>query len=62
MFTINSIKIDVEPSGIYGDGQFIKDGKEHNKIYVELCSDKDCTQKIATKEAEIAISGNDADL
>lgn len=57
--TINSIKIDITPSGIYGTKQFVKEGTAHNKVYVELYSDEDCTQKIGTISSNVTISGND---
>lgn len=59
--TINSIKIDITPSGIYGNKQFIKDGVEHNKIYINLYSDDELKTKITQKPitTDIHISGNE---
>lgn len=57
--TINSIKINITPSGIYGNKQFIKDGTAHNKIYVEMYSDEETTNKLTTLESNITISGSD---
>ena len=57
--TINSIKIDITPSGIYGNRQFIKDNKAHNKAYIELYSDIDCTKLLDKKESTISITGSD---
>ena len=53
--TINSIRLNIIPSGIYGNKQFIKDGKEHNKIYVDFYSDKEMTQKLDTVGANVNI-------
>ena len=57
--TINSIKINITPSGIYGTKQFIKDDKQHNKAYIEVYSDKECTSLLSTKETNINITGSD---
>lgn len=59
--TINSIKINITPSGIYGNKQFIKDGKEHKKIYVDIYSDKELSNKLDTITTDIIIRGNDED-
>ena len=52
--TINSITINMTPSGIYGNKQ-IKD----NKIYVEQYSDIECTTLLNTKETNINVTGNE---
>ena len=61
--TINSIKIQITPMGIYGNMQFSKDGKEHDKIYVDVYSDKECTNKLEKEPlvTDITITGNDKD-
>ena len=60
--TINSIKLNIVSSGIYGDKQFIKDGSTHNKIYVDFYSDKEMTNKLTTKVANINIASNNINI
>lgn len=57
--TINSIKIDIKPNGIYGNKQFIQNDKAHNTAYIEVYSDQECTNLLTTKETNINITGND---
>lgn len=57
--TINSLKINIKPNGIYGNRQFIQDNKPHNTAYVEVYSDLECTKLLTTKETKITITGND---
>ena len=57
--TINSVTIRIKPSGIYGNKQFIKDGAEHKKVYVELYSDQEFSNKIATEVSNVNITGDD---
>ena len=59
--TINSVTIQIKPSGIYGNKQFVKDGVAHNKVYVEVFQDEDFSQKLDTKVGNVTISGSDAD-
>lgn len=54
--TINSITMKITPSGIYGNKQFTKNNQEHNKIYIELYSDIECTNQITEKIADINIA------
>ena len=46
--TINSIKVNINPSGIYGGNQFKKDNAVHNKVYIDFYSDKELTNKLTT--------------
>ena len=57
--TINSIKINITPNGIYGTKQFIKDGVSHNKVYIEIYKEEECTNKLDTITSNITITGND---
>ena len=57
--TINSITIKMKPSGIYGNKQFIKDGKEHKKVYVELYRDAEFLDKFSTVTSDVIVSGDD---
>lgn len=57
--TINSIQVDVLARGIYGQNQFTKDGKAHNKIYVEFYSDENLENKLTTLTSDIVITGDD---
>ncbi len=57
--TINSIKIEMTPSGIYGNKQFIKDGVAHNRVYIEFYSDEETKNKLTTLESPVTITGND---
>lgn len=57
--TINSIKIDIKPKGIYGNKQFIKDNKPHNTAYIEVYSNQEATNLLTTKETNINITGSD---
>ncbi len=57
--TINSITIKMKPNGIYGNKQFIKDGKEHKKVYVELYDDSEFSNKFSTVTSNVTISGDD---
>ncbi len=57
--TINSVTIKMKPSGIYGEEQFIKDGKPDRKVYVELYQDSEFTEKINTISSNVTISGDD---
>ena len=57
--TINSITIKIQPSGIYGNKQFIKDGKEHKKVYIELYKDAEFLDKLSTVTSDVNISGDD---
>ena len=57
--TINSVTIKMTPSGIYGNKQFVKDGKEHNKIYVEFYGDENFSDKISTEISDLMITGSD---
>ena len=59
--TINSVKVNIQTSGIYGNKQFIKNNKAHNIFTVELYSDIECTNKLKTIDAKIEITGNDTD-
>lgn len=60
--TINSIKINITPKGIYGDKQFKKDGKTHNKIYVDVYEDLELTKKVGDSIVkDVTITGNDYD-
>ena len=44
--TINSIKVNISPSGIYGNDQFKKDNTTHNKVYIDFYSDENLTNKL----------------
>ena len=57
--TINSVKIQMTPSGIYGNQQFIKDGVEHNKIYIDFYSDENLENKLTTLTTDIHVTGTD---
>ena len=57
--TINSITIKMQPSGIYGNKQFIKDGKEHKKVYIELYKDAEFLDKFSTVTSDVVVSGDD---
>lgn len=57
--TINSLKINVTPTGIYGNNQFTKNGKTDNKIYVDIYNNEDLTDTPVTLESNITITGND---
>lgn len=57
--TINSITIKMNPKGIYGDKQFIKDGKDHRKVYVELYRDEEFSDKIGVYDSNVNITGSD---
>ena len=59
--TINSIKVNITPSGIYGNDQFKKDNTEHNKIYIDFYSDEELTNKLTSTPltTDIHINGND---
>lgn len=54
--TINSIKLKVNATGVYG--QFVKDGKQHNKFYIEIYGDADLTNKLTTIDSDITIVDN----
>ena len=58
--TINSIRINIIPSGIYGGSQFTLNNKEHNKVYVRLYSNEDATDDDYIKEEikDITIKSN----
>lgn len=57
--TINSLSLKVNCSGVYG--QFIKDGKTHNKFYLEVYKDVDLTDKVKTLVSDITINGDEVD-
>lgn len=59
--TINSVRVMLEPTGIYGNKQFIKNGVEHNKVYVEFYSDAETSTKLKTIESPITITGSEKD-
>ncbi|MEE3343334.1 MAG: hypothetical protein VZS44_04505 [Bacilli bacterium] len=54
--TINSLKIQVDSSGIYG--QFVKDNSPHNKYYIDIYTDAECKHKITTLTSDINIDGS----
>lgn len=56
--TINSIKLDINTSGIYGNKQFIKDDKVHNKIYVTFYKDAELVDanKLTTVVTDVNIT------
>ena len=57
--TINSIKLDMTATGIYGDSQFIKDGSSHRKVYVTFYSDENKEHELTTLTSDITINGDD---
>lgn len=57
--TINSVTIRMRPKGIYGNNQFIKDGKEHKKVYVEFYEDAEFSQKLGVYNSNVTITGSD---
>ena len=60
--TINSINISMTTKGIYGNKQFIKNGKEHNKIYIEMYDDVELTNKLGDDiSTNVTINGNEDD-
>ena len=54
--TINSLKINVTSSGVYG--QFIKDNNPHNKYYIDIYSDQGLTHKLTTLTSDATINEN----
>lgn len=52
--TINSLKLNVISSGVYG--QFIKNGNEHNKYYIDIYSDSELSNKLTTLTSDITIN------
>ena len=56
--TINSIKLDIDTTGVYGNKQFLKDGKAHNKIYVTFYKDAEFTEenKLETIDVDVNIT------
>lgn len=58
--TINSIKIKVNSTGVYG--QFIKDGQAHNKFYIDIYSNSDLSDDshLTTLTSDISIDGDTA--
>lgn len=54
--TINSLKLNVKSSGVYG--QFEKDGKTHNKYYIDIYSDQELTNKLTTLTSDINITND----
>ena len=59
--TINSISIDITTKGIYGNNQFKKDGKSHNKMYIEVYSDIELVNKLTEISTDVTINGNEND-
>ena len=59
--TINSVKIKINSTGVYG--QFIKDGKEHNKFYIDVYSNSDLSEDshLTTLTSDITIDGQTAE-
>jgi len=57
--TINSVKVQIVPTGIYGKKQFVKAGASHNKIYVDFYADELLENKLTTITTDITISGSD---
>ncbi|MBQ6494908.1 MAG: hypothetical protein IJI49_02790 [Bacilli bacterium] len=59
--TINSLKIKVNSTGVYG--QFIKSGQEHNVFYIDVYSDKELTNEnhLSTLTSNITITNNTAE-
>ena len=56
--TINSLSLKVNTTGVYG--QFVKDGVEHNKFYLEIYSDEELTDKKTTLISDVTVSDNTA--
>lgn len=56
--TINSIKLDIKSSGIYG--QFTKNGQPHNKYYIDIYSDAELTNKLTTLTSDLTIKDGQA--
>ena len=54
--TINSLKINVTTSGVYG--QFIKDNNVHNKFYIDIYSDAELNNKLTTVTSNVTINDN----
>ena len=59
--TINSLKLKVNSTGVYG--QFKKDGQEHNKFYINVYSSEEIsnTNLIKTLESNITITDTKAE-
>lgn len=57
--TINSIKVDIQANGIYGNRQFLKDGQPHPKIYIDFYQNEDLSDESKQMVADVNISGND---
>lgn len=57
--TINSVKVSMTASGIYGNAQFVKDGVEHRKVYLTFYSDEDCEHLLDTITSDVVITGDD---
>ena len=62
--TINSVVVNIDPDGVYENKQFVKDGKSHNKIYVNFYNSLETLQnggeKIATVSGDVSGSGDNA--
>jgi len=58
--TINSVILKINASGIYGNKQFLKDGKQHNVIYVNFYEDEEMTKKLTTISTNVNISSTGA--
>ena len=56
--TINSIKLNITSSGVYG--QFEKDGQVHNKYYIDIYSDPELSNKLTTLTSDITINDGTA--
>ena len=56
--TINSLKLNVTSSGVYG--QFIKNNSPHNIYYIDVYSDQELTNKVKTITSNITINDSTA--
>ena len=54
--TINSLRINIASSGVYG--QFIKDNAVHNKYYIDVYSDSDLEHKLTTLTSNLTVNEN----
>lgn len=59
--TINSIRVHVDASGIYGNKQFVKNGQPDKQLYIEFYSDEEAKNKLTTVKSAITINGSDED-
>lgn len=57
--TINSIKLNIEATGIYGNKQFLKDGQTHDTIYIDIYSDKETTNHLKQIKQNVKIISTD---